>query len=231
VCARCGNFTCVECRVERADGVFCADCAERLPEAADPLPWEKPGAGAGALFSTMAAVLRGGPALWPRVAQPERAGWKRPFAFYVLVAVPCGIVAQLVRVLVETKLGHTFTRSELAIMAASITVGWALFPLVVGFYHVGVALVGGRGGFHGTFRIMSYVYGAVAPFNIVPYLGAVISLVTSFVLLYRGYKAVHGLTPGRAAIALFLVPVGLCVLIAVLITAVIAAVVFAIQYW
>lgn len=75
--------------------------------------------------------------------------------------------------------------------------------------HLMLMLVGGaNSGFEATTRVCSYAYAAQLA-QIVPFCGGLLSAVWMIILLIVGISTAHGITRGKAAIAVFL-PVVLC---------------------
>lgn len=84
--------------------------------------------------------------------------------------------------------------------------------------HLCLMVVGGnKKGYQTTFRTISYSF-ATQLFNIVPFIGSFIASVYMIVLLIIGLREGHGITTGRAALAVFLpliILVGLGILAAI----------------
>jgi hypothetical protein len=75
--------------------------------------------------------------------------------------------------------------------------------------HLMLMLVGGANhGFEATTRVCSYTQAAQLA-QIIPFCGGLVSAVWSVILLIVGLSAAHGITRGKAAIAVFL-PVVVC---------------------
>ncbi len=79
-------------------------------------------------------------------------------------------------------------------------------------------LDGAKEGFEATVRVYSYAAGSTAPFQIIPICGGLVALIWSLVLQIIGLSRAHGISPGKAALAVLLPLALCCVLIAVLAT-------------
>jgi hypothetical protein len=76
--------------------------------------------------------------------------------------------------------------------------------------HVCLMIVGGaKRPFEATFRVYSYVLGAVALFNLIPCCGWCVGIVWGIVAEIIGLAEVHQIGRGRAAVAVLL-PILLC---------------------
>lgn len=92
-----------------------------------------------------------------------------------------------------------------------------------GIYHLCAAMLGGRGTFGDTMRIMSYSSYSTCWFGIIPYCGALAAMIWNAVIAYFGFRHLHGMSTGRA-VAAVLLPTLLCLgLAAILVFAVFAA--------
>jgi len=66
--------------------------------------------------------------------------------------------------------------------------------------HIFVLIVGGKGGYRGTFHVYAYATAANL-FSIIPFLGPFISMVWSIVVIFKGIKRVHQLSTVRTVLA------------------------------
>jgi hypothetical protein len=83
---------------------------------------------------------------------------------------------------------------------------WVAFSILLwsGITHFCLIIVrGSKKGFEGTFRAISYSYSARL-FHIVPFIGSTIGFVYRIVLAIIGVREAHGITTGRALIAILL---------------------------
>jgi hypothetical protein len=95
--------------------------------------------------------------------------------------------------------------------------------VMAGIYHVGIALLGGKGGYGATFRTFCYATSA-SVFGVIPWIGGLIASIYTFYLYLEGFQQYHQLSRGRAIGALllpvlvgFLVVMGVIVLFALLV--------------
>jgi len=87
-----------------------------------------------------------------------------------------------------------------------VIIGVFIFAAV---FHLMLMLVGGaNSGFEATTRVCSYAYASQLA-QIVPFCGGLLSAVWMVILLVVGLSTAHGITRGKAALAVFL-PVVLC---------------------
>ena len=213
---------------EVIDTIAPGDSTDRppsLPEAGAPA-WECRGetGAVAALLETVRSVLLEPSATFARMM--PAAGYTAPLVFFVILQM-VGIVATefyngLLRVLVMPRmvlseenaaavasmLGSTFG-SVLWIVIAPVFLVCFVF-VGAAILHVCLMLVGGaKRPFEATFRVYAYVSGSIALFNLVPCCGWVIGFVWGLVAEIIGLAEVHGISRGRAAVAVLL-PVFLC---------------------
>jgi hypothetical protein len=82
--------------------------------------------------------------------------------------------------------------------------------------HVCLWIFGGaREGFEATTRVVSYAAGSTYPFQLIPLCGGLVGGIWSLVLQIIGLSKAHGITPGRAAVAV-LFPLALCCVLMVI---------------
>jgi len=81
--------------------------------------------------------------------------------------------------------------------------------------HVILWIIGGaREGFEATLRVYSYSAGSTSLFHLVPICGGLVGLIWSLVLQIIGLSRAHGVSPGKAAVAVLL-PLALCCVLVV----------------
>ncbi len=107
----------------------------------------------------------------------------------------------------------------LSLIGVPIMVAFSIF-IGSGITHLCLMVVGGnKRGYQATFRTISYSY-CTQLFNIVPFIGSFIASVYMIVLVIVGLREGHGITTGRAALAVFLpliILVGLGILAAIMV--------------
>jgi hypothetical protein len=97
-----------------------------------------------------------------------------------------------------------------------------------GILHLCLMLIGGnKKGFEATFRVVSYSYGAQI-FSAIPFCGGFIGAIWMIVIEIIGLKEAHGISGGKAALAIFLPLIFCCVLAAIFIAIMIPIIIGAI---
>ncbi len=92
--------------------------------------------------------------------------------------------------------------------------------MMAGIYQVGIALLGGKGGYRATFRTLCYATSA-SVFGVIPWIGGFVASIYAFFLYLQGFQQCHQISRGRAMGALLL-PVLAGLLIAIIIIALLA---------
>ena len=83
--------------------------------------------------------------------------------------------------------------------------------------HVILWIIGGaREGFEATLRVYSYSAGSTSLFQLVPVCGSLVGLIWSLVLQVTGLSRAHGISTGKATVAVLLPLALCCVLVAAL---------------
>lgn len=147
---------------------------------------------------------------------PRTGGYSKPIAY----AYGFFLQGLLIAVVLAALIGGvaTLAGADIRYQHTAIAVGvvLALFPLgylaiaagsfvAAAFWHLLVKILGGKGSYQGTFRIVAYSAGAQV-WGLVPYIGGILQYVAQAILYYHGFRQVHGLSSTRAWIAI-LVPV------------------------
>ncbi len=70
-----------------------------------------------------------------------------------------------------------------------------------GIFHLGVLILGGRGGYEGTFRVLTYSVSANV-FQGIPFIGGLISGIYGLILFTIGFKNVHNFSSARAVFSI-----------------------------
>ena len=90
--------------------------------------------------------------------------------------------------------------------------------------HLALIVVGGaKRPFEATFRVACYAGGSTAVLQLLPVCGTVASSIWNFVCMIAGLSEVHGISKGRAIIAVLLPSIICCGLAIAVFAAVIAA--------
>jgi hypothetical protein len=98
------------------------------------------------------------------------------------------------------------TYSFFLIFAIILIPFWVAFSIVVGsgVVHLCVMIVGGnRKGFEATFRANSYSHSALL-FYIVPVIGSIVGGIYYLILIILGVREGHGISTGKAVLAVLL---------------------------
>jgi hypothetical protein len=196
-----------------------------LPPSGEPA-WERREEGGAviALFETVRAVLLEPAATFSRMN--PAGGYGPPLLFCIilqmvgLVAIEAynGVLRALVlpRLVLSEETAAVFTsmlgttyESLMWIVIAPVFLVVAVF-FGTALTHVCLMIVGGaKRPFEATFRVYSYVLGAVALFNLIPCCGWCVGFVWGIVAEIIGLAEVHQIGRGRAAVAVLL-PILLC---------------------
>ncbi len=83
-----------------------------------------------------------------------------------------------------------------AIPATFLAVAAGLYAATL-CWHLLLKVLGGRGAFQGTLRVVGYASGAEA-WNLIPYVGPIVATIFRTLLHYHGFREVHGLSKFRA---------------------------------
>jgi hypothetical protein len=153
---------------------------------------------------------------------PKEGGYAKPIGYvygmfvqgllvFVLLASAVGLGAVVAGV--PVKQHHTL--AALAVILLAIPLGYVAIAagsfIGAGFWHLMAKLAGGKGTFQGTFRMVAYAQGA----QVWGVAGALPQLLFQALLLYHGFRQVHGLSKGRAIGAILMPAIVLCALIGV----------------
>jgi hypothetical protein len=142
---------------------------------------------------------------------PRNTGHRWPVGFanglwaqvlFVAVVIATGALG------VAAVQGHPIEPWVLWLGVGAVVVGIPVYFLLVttGLYigaflwHILLSLMGAKGGFEGTLRVVAYSSGTQV-WNVVPILGPVVSVLLKGVLYYQGFRHVHGLSKARAFVA------------------------------
>lgn len=192
---------------------------ERLPAAAP--KWESDPAAPlfTRLYETIREVLGSPQATF--AGMPVTGGIARPLQFLLILATVCGLVSmgyQFAFELLVPKPAAGAERLTPAMMAVVYGVVAVLLPLMIaaasfisaGIMHVSLMCVGGNPkSFEATYRVVAYANGATSVMMLIPFCGGLIQGIWNLVLLAIGFREVHGLSTGKAVVAVLL-PIFLC---------------------
>lgn len=146
----------------------------------------------------------------------------QPLLFYVLVGWAALILNSFLELPFQVFLESIPASSEYLFPGAGALLGLVIILvlapvlLVVGSFisaaitHVCLMILGGaRQPFETTFRVICYGYGAAAPFQIIPFCGAMIGGIWGLVLEIIGLSKAHEISTVKAVLAVVL-PILLC---------------------
>lgn len=207
-----------------------------LPVVQDAFPWEKR-AESGfftALFETIRLVL-----LEPKAAfaaMKPTGGLGAPLFFFVLLGTIGGLAGIFYQT-VYTSLESGASAEEKAMAAmftSTLAVGITIMVLPVflaalafvsaGLVHLSLIIVGGaKRPFEATFRVACYAGGATAVLQLLPMCGAIAASIWNFICMVIGLAEVHGISKGRATVAVLLPSLVCCGLLAAGAVALVAA--------
>jgi hypothetical protein len=142
---------------------------------------------------------------------PRSTGHKWPIGFAYGLLAQGIVIAALALVLgggLYVASGHEISTKQawtsVGLFAAAIPASFvavAILLYVQSFlWHVLLWILGAKGGFQGTLRIIGYASGTAA-WALIPWLGPVIGGIMKSVLYYHGFRKVHGLSGLRAGFA------------------------------
>jgi len=123
---------------------------------------------------------------------------KEPFFFYFLISVCVGMIT------IATEAFFKGYNLLFFVFASAIIIALTSAILFVGsaILHLGVILLGGTGGFRGTFNVLAY-NASSSIFSVIPYIGGIISAIWGIVVGVKGFKRVHNLSTIKAVLAYF----------------------------
>jgi hypothetical protein len=188
-------------------------------------PWESGEGFIGAFFTTSREALFSPTKFFKKVAAGQGYG------FPLIYAIIAGIIGIGVSTLWQWLLLSRFIPLEgiqalpygisLAFILVMMPIGLILSILIwSALFHLFLMIVGGnKKGFQSTFRAISYTF-SVSLFQIIPIIGGFIVFIYGFILTIIGVREGHGISTGRATLAVFLP------LILVIILGIVAAISF-----
>lgn len=176
-----------------------------------------------AFFQTIGEVLFRPSWFFSRM--PVDRGLIHPLIFALVMGVLGGMFGLLYQFLMMFYLGSMFETegfggSSLPMIIIS-AIGLPLFTVIgvfviSGLLHVCLMIVrGNRKGFEATFRVVAYAM-STQVFGIVPLLGGLIGSIWALVIQILGLRESHGISTGRAALAIFLPILAILALLIVL---------------
>jgi len=225
---------------ELAPEVAGGETAAPVPSVSSGVPWEHRSEKGfvSAMVETVRDVL-----LEPArtfAAMPPAGGLGAPLFFFVLTGTLGGLAGIFYQSMLHAISPATGTPEQQALatmMSSTMVIGGAIMflPLMLaaaafisaGILHLALILVGGaKKPFEATFRVICYAGGATAVLQLLPVCGAIVASIWNLVLVVIGISQVHGISRGRASIAVLLpslVCCGLLIFVAVFLAAAVGA--------
>jgi DNA-directed RNA polymerase subunit RPC12/RpoP len=221
ICPSCNRELPVQSEIPSGpELIFCPYCGGKIiPEVSKYCPWEE--------------KERLG--FFPALTSTLKESLTRPSDFYRKMPVSGGLGSPLIYAIIWGTLGIMFTiiwqilfGGILEMMAQPPGIkrefepGYLLAlailsPILViigifvgsGILHLCLMIIGGnKKGFEATFRVVSYAYGAQI-LSAIPFCGGFIGVIWMIVIEIIGLKEAHGISGGKAALAIFL-PIIFC---------------------
>lgn len=201
--------------------------APGLPGAVTGCPWENRAELGffGALFQMISAVLFE-PVKTFR-AMPVVGGFGAPLLFYALCVTLAAVAGVIYQVLLEAYVPGAASEDEyisymfgtyagvgLLLISLPVMVAMAAFVGAT-FTHLSLMIVGGaKKSYEATFRVFCYAGGATGIIQLLPVCGALIAGVWNIVAMTIGLSEVHGISRGRALVAVLLPLIFCCAAVA-----------------
>ncbi|MEI7864290.1 MAG: YIP1 family protein [Chthoniobacterales bacterium] len=160
-------------------------------------------------------------------AMPPAGGLGAPLFFFVLMGTLgglAGIFYQNVLHSISPAAGTPEQQAIAKMMASTMAIGGMIMvlPLLLaagafisaGLLHLALMLTGGaKKSFEATFRVACYAGGSTAVLQLLPVFGAILASVWNLALVVIGLSQVHGISRGRACIAVLLPSLVCCGLV------------------
>jgi hypothetical protein len=164
-----------------------------------------------AFFGTIGEVLFHPTRFYARM--PVEGGLINPLIFALVMGVLGGMFGLLYQFLVTYYFGTIFETPGFGDFSVPVMIGSAIgLPILTiigvfvgsGVLHLCLMIVrGNRNGFEATFRVIAYAM-STQMFGIIPILGGGIGFIWALVIEIIGIRESHGISTGRAALAIFL---------------------------
>lgn len=118
-----------------------------------------------------------------------------PLLFYFIISSTLGVISFTFNII--TKKSYDLASNFLGLFLLFILIVLALYVVSL-IWHLFVLLFKGKGGLSGTFNVLAY-NSAATLFNIIPFIGILISLIWGITIGIIGFKRIHKLSTLRAA--------------------------------
>lgn len=191
-------------------------------------PWEGDGSLVDRFVATARQLLTEPNAFFPQMR--ITGGLQNPIVYLVIGLLVAGVASTMYSFVVPGSMGG-FGAMRLGVgSGAGSIIMVPLFGLVgsfigAGIFHIVLSLLGGaKQPFEATYRVVAYVGGTTALFNLIPICGGLIGGIYGLYLYIIGLANVHETDTTKAAIAV-LTPAVLCCVAVVIFGAALAAII------
>jgi hypothetical protein len=217
-CVKCGVIISKFVRYQEMAKAYEGQVHEISSEENPPPSWEGGEGFIGSFFTTTKEVLFSPTQFFRKVG--DGRGYWAPLIYGVICGVIGGGATVFWQWLFASKFIPAHYLSAIPYFSIFLILFVIAFPFMIGFSifvgsaitHLCLMIVGGnKKGFEPTFRALAYAYGGNL-FGIIPFIGSTIGGIYSLVLIIFGVKEVHGISTGRAVLAVLLPPIAVVVL-------------------
>ncbi len=126
---------------------------------------------------------------------------KETYLFYFVIYSCANIISLVIAMLLKPVSNGMFVFISAALfMLLFVSIG--IF-ITSGIWHLWIMILGGKGGFKGTFNVLAYSSASTSIFLIIPFIGGAISGIWGIIVGVKGFKRVHNFTTARAIFAYF----------------------------
>jgi RNase P subunit RPR2 len=222
-CIKCGIVISKYIQYQEMARSFEGQVREISPEELP--PWESGEGFIGAFFQTTREVLFSPTQFFKKVS--ATGGYWAPLIYGVI----CGVIGGCGAILWQWLFASQFLPVQISSMIPFLSIFLIIFlialPFLIAFSlligsgitHLCLMIVGGnKKGFESTFRALSYSYSGNL-FGVIPFIGSTIGGIYSLILIIFGVRECHGITTGKAVLAVLLpliIIFGLGLLLAIL---------------
>ncbi len=178
--------------------------------------WEREGGWFARASDTVREVLAAPQTAFSGV--PVDGNYLRPLLFLLLVGSVTTAVSLVYQAVMELAAQRPADSTEPAFTLGIYGVVFVLIPVLLtvgafisaGIFHVCLMLIGvAPKSFEVTFRVVCYANGATSVMLLIPFCGGLVQSVWNLYAIIIGLREVHGITTGKAAVAVLL-PLMVC---------------------
>lgn len=209
-CSKCGVIISKFLRYQEMAKIYEGQVRESVGEEKDSPAWESGEGFIRSFFITTKEVLFSPTHFFKKVTKEQ--GYWAPLIYGVI----CGVIGGCAAALWQWIFASRFIPAKILSMIPFFSIFLILFlialPFMIAFSiligsgitHLCLMIVGGnRKGFELTFRVLSYAYSGNL-FGIIPFIGSTIGGIYSLVLTIFGVREGHGISTGKAVLAVLL---------------------------